>query len=208
MRPLRILIACECSGEVRQAFRSLGHRAWSCDLLPSEDNSTYHFCGDVRNWITPTWLEEWDAVIAFPPCTDLCVSGARHFAAKRADGRQQAAIEFFRLFTDLPIPTAIENPVGIMSSLWRKPEQIIQPWQFGHCEAKKTCLWLKGLPSLVPTGFIPKPACGYYDNQTPSGQNKLGPSSTRAADRSRTYPGIAQAMATQWSAYLLAQQTE
>ena len=199
MNPLRILVACECSGAVRRAFRSLGHRAWSCDLLPAEDGSEFHFCGDVQEYLSVTWLEEWDLVIAFPPCTDLCVSGARHFAAKRADGRQQAAIDFFMMFTRLTCPWAIENPVGIMSTRYRKPDQIIQPWQFGHAESKATCLWLNGLPSLVPTGFIPKPACGYYDNQTPSGQNKLGPSPTRAADRSRTYPGIAAAMADQWS---------
>ena len=175
---------------MRRAFRALGHRAWSCDLLPSEDDSTYHFCGDVRNWITPTWLEEWDAVIAFPPCTDLCVSGARHFAAKRADGRQQAAIDFFRLFTELPIPTAIENPVGVMSTYYRKPDQIIQPWQYGHGETKATCLWLNGLPKLVPTNVVEGREARIH---------RMAPSPTRAADRSRTYPGIAAAMADQWS---------
>ena len=190
MKPLRILVACECSGAVRRAFRALGHRAWSCDLLPSEDDSTYHFCGDVRNWITPTWLEEWDAVIAFPPCTDLCVSGARHFAAKRADGRQQAAINFFTMFTRLSCPWAIENPVGIMSTHYRKPDQIIQPWQFGHGETKATCLWLNGLPKLVPTNVVDGREARIH---------RMAPSPTRAADRSRTYPGIAAAMADQWS---------
>lgn len=190
MKPLRILVACECSGAVRRAFRALGHVAWSCDLLPAEDGSEFHFCGDVRNWISPTWLEEWDAVIAFPPCTDLCVSGARHFAAKRADGRQQAAIDFFMMFTRLTCPWAIENPVGIMSTHYRKPDQIIQPWQFGHGETKATCLWLNGLPKLVPTNVVEGREARIH---------RMGPSPTRAADRSRTYPGIAAAMADQWS---------
>ena len=190
MKPLRILVACECSGAVRRAFRALGHVAWSCDLLPAEDGSEFHFCGDVRNWISPTWLEEWDAVIAFPPCTDLCVSGARHFAAKRADGRQQAAIDFFTLFTRLSCPWAIENPVGIMSTHYRKPDQIIQPWQFGHGETKATCLWLNRLPKLVPTKVVEGREARIH---------RMAPSPTRAADRSRTYLGIAAAMADQWS---------
>lgn len=190
MNPLRILVACECSGAVRRAFRSLGHRAWSCDLLPAEDGSEFHFCGDVQEYLSVTWLEEWDLVIAFPPCTDLCVSGARHFAAKRADGRQQAAIDFFMMFTRLTCPWAIENPVGIMSTRYRKPDQIIQPWQFGHGETKATCLWLNGLPKLVPTNVVEGREARIH---------RMGPSPTRAADRSRTYPGIAAAMADQWS---------
>ena len=190
MNPLRILVACECSGAVRRAFRSLGHRAWSCDLLPAEDGSEFHFCGDVQEYLSVTWLEEWDLVIAFPPCTDLCVSGARHFAAKRADGRQQAAIDFFMLFTRLTCPWAIENPVGIMSTHYRKPDQIIQPWQFGHGETKATCLWLNGLPKLVPTKVVEGREARIH---------RMAPSPTRAADRSRTYPGIAAAMADQWS---------
>ena len=190
MKPLRILVACECSGAVRRAFRSLGHRAWSCDLLPAEDGSEFHFCGDVQEYLSVTWLEEWDLVIAFPPCTDLCVSGARHFAAKRADGRQQAAIDFFMMFTRLTCPWAIENPVGIMSTHYRKPDQIIQPWQFGHGETKATCLWLNRLPKLVPTNVVEGREARIH---------RMAPSPTRAADRSRTYPGIAAAMADQWS---------
>ena len=190
MKPLRILVACECSGAVRRAFRSFGHRAWSCDLLPAEDGSEFHFCGDVQEYLSVTWLEEWDLVIAFPPCTDLCVSGARHFAAKRADGRQQAAIDFFMMFTRLTCPWAIENPVGVMSTHYRKPDQIIQPWQFGHGETKATCLWLNGLPKLVPTSVVEGREARIH---------RMAPSPTRAADRSRTYPGIAAAMADQWS---------
>ena len=168
----------------------MGHTAWSCDLLPAEDGSEFHFCGDVREYLSVTWLGEWDLVIAFPPCTDLCVSGARHFAAKRADGRQQAAIDFFRLFTDLPIPTAIENPVGIMSTQYRKPDQIIQPWQFGHGETKATCLWLKGLPLLVPTDVVDGREARIH---------RMPPSADRWKERSRTFEGVANAMAAQWS---------
>lgn len=140
-------------------------------------------------------------IIAFPPCTDLCVSGARHFAAKRADGRQQASIDFFMLFANHPCPrVAIENPVGIMSKLWRKPDQIVQPWMFGEDASKATCLWLKGLQLLRETNRLPLPLGGRWANQTPSGQNKLGPSEQRARLRSKTYAGIAEAMAQQWAA--------
>lgn len=138
-------------------------------------------------------------VIAFPPCTDLSVSGARHFAAKRADGRQQRSIDFFMQFANCDAPrVAIENPVGIMSSQWRKPDQIIQPYQFGHDASKATCLWLKGLPLLAPTDVLPGGREVRRANQTPSGQNKLGPSPDRARLRAVTYSGIAAAMADQW----------
>jgi len=158
----------------------------------------YHFHADVKEVLAQQLY--WDLLIGHPPCTHIAVSGAAHFAAKRADGRQQEGIDFFMRFTRLDnIPhVCIENPVCIMSTLWRKPDQIIQPWQFGHPESKATCLWLKGLPKLVPTCVLPKPACGYWENQTPSGQNKLGPSKDRAAIRARTYSGIASAMANQW----------
>ena len=138
-------------------------------------------------------------IIAFPPCTHLAVSGARYFKAKQADGRQQEAIDFFMLFANADCEKIIiENPVGIMSSKYRKPDQIIQPWQFGHPESKATCLWLKGVEPLVPTNVLTKPANGIWNNQTPSGQNKLGPSPERAKIRSKTYSGIADAMAAQW----------
>lgn len=191
---MRILLACEVYGAVRDALIRRGHDAVSCDLLPSKSSGP-HIQGDVL----PHLGDGWDMMIAFPPCTHLAVSGARYFAAKRADGRQQAAIDFFMALANAPIPRiAIENPVGIMSSIWRKPDQIIQPWQFGHPESKATCLWLKALPKLLPTNALSAPASGRWANQTPSGQNKLGPSPDRAMIRSRTYQGIAEAMASQW----------
>ncbi len=176
---MRILIACEMSGVVREAFRAKGHDAWSCDILPSEM--------DVLSTIG---AGIWDMMIAFPPCTDLCVSGARWFADKQADGRQTAAIDFFMAMVNAPIPRiAIENPIGIMSLLYRKPTQIIQPWQFGHGETKATCLWLKGLPKLNHTKIV----------QGREGRIwKMAPSPERAKERSRTFAGIAQAMADQW----------
>lgn len=195
---MRALIACEESQAVCKAFRARGVEAWSCDLLPcSGGHPKWHIQGDVLEILG----QPWDMVLAFPPCTNLAVSGARHFAAKRADGRQQRSIEFFMRFANLDhVPrVAIENPVGIMSSLWRKPDQIIQPWQFGDDASKATCLWLKGLPLLTPTNILPGGRDVRRANQTPSGQNKLGPSPDRARLRSQTYPGIAAAMAEQWS---------
>jgi hypothetical protein len=187
-----ILIACEQSGTVRDAFRARGYDAVSCDIAAATGP---HYQGDVRDVL---YAEPWALVIAHPPCTDLAASGARWFPQKQADGRQAAAIEFFLEFARLPCFWAIENPVGIMSRLYRKPDQIIQPWQFGHAESKATCLWLRGLPQLVPTNVLPKPASGRWNNQTPSGQNKLGPSPDRWMLRSKTYTGIADAMADQW----------
>ena len=191
---MRVLIACEYSGAVRDAFLARGHDALSCDLLPS-DKPGPHYQGDVRDLLG----QHWDLMIAHPPCTDLAVSGARYFAEKRADGRQQRSIDFFMLLAEAEIPRiAIENPVCIMSSVWRKPDQIIQPWQFGHAESKATCLWLKGLKKLEPTDILSLPPSGHWQNQTPSGQNKLGPSADRWKLRSVTYSGIAKAMAEQW----------
>lgn len=186
VKTMRVLVACEFSGTVRDAFRALGHDAMSCDLLPTEVEGP-HYQGDVRDVIGSGW----DMMLAFPPCTHLCVSGARHFAAKRADGRQAEAIDFFMVFArEHHIPRiCIENPVGIMSTLWRRPDQIIQPWQFGHGETKATCLWLRGLPRLVPAHIV-------------SGREgrvwKMPPSPSRARERSRTFQGIADAMAAQW----------
>ncbi len=187
----RVLVACEYSGRVRQAFRHLGHDAWSCDLLDAEDGSPHHFKGDA---LLLANAESWDLMIAHPPCTHLAVSGARHFAAKRADGRQQEAIDFFMALARAPIPRiALENPVSIISSVWRKPDQIIQPWQFGHGETKATCLWLKGLPPLVPTNIV--------DGREPR-VHRMSPGPDRWKERSRTYQGIADAMAAQWGAVL------
>ncbi len=190
---MNVLVACEFSGIVRDAFRARGHNAVSCDLEPSERPGP-HIQGDVLEIIDA----DRDLVIAHPPCTHLAVSGARYFAEKRADGRQQAASVFFMRFAHVRGSFAIENPVGIMSSVWRKPDQIIHPWQFGHPESKATCLWLQGVPPLRPTNVLPRPESGRWRNQTPSGQNNLGPSEDRAKIRSRTYQGIADAMAQQW----------
>ncbi len=182
--PKRILVACEESQSVTKAFRALGHEAYSCDLQPcSGGHPEWHVQGDVTKFLN----EPWDIVVAFPPCTHLASSGARYFREKRRDGRQADAIKFFMLFTGLACPHAIENPVGIMSTLYRKPDQIIQPWQFGHPESKATCLWLHELPKLTETNILPIPPSGRWNNQTPSGQNKLGPSPNRAKNRSKTW---------------------
>lgn len=188
---MRVLIACEYSGRVRDAFIARGHDAISCDLLPT-DSPGPHYHGDVFDIIG----DGFDLMIAHPPCTHLAVSGARHFAEKRADGRQQEAIDFFMTLARADIPRiAIENPVCIMSSVWRKPDQIIQPWQFGHGETKATCLWLKGLPLLTPTDVV----SGRDDRI-----HKMPPSADRWKLRSTTYQGIADAMARQWG-FMLAQ---
>jgi len=184
---MRVLVACEYSGRVRQAFRDLGHDAWSCDLLESEDNSDHHYQCDVFDVIN----EGWDLMIAHPPCTDLAVSGARHFAEKIADGRQQRALDFVQALMDAPIEKiAIENPISVISSKIRKPDQIIQPWQFGHGETKATCLWLKNLPLLKPTDIV---------DGREARVHKMSPGPNRWKERSRTYEGIAKAMAEQWS---------
>ena len=182
---MRVLIACEYSGAVRDAFTRGGHDAMSCDLLPAETPGQ-HYQGDVRDVLDYPW----DLMIAHPPCTHLSVSGARHFAEKRMDGRQQSAVSFFMALARAPIPKiAIENPVCIMSSMWRKPDQIIQPWQFGHGETKATCLWLKGLLPLRPTDVVEG-----RENRI----HRMPPSVDRWKERSRTFQGIAEAMAEQW----------
>jgi len=182
---MRVLVACECSGKVRDAFIAKGHEAMSCDLLPT-DRPGPHYQGDVFDVIDYPW----DMMIAFPPCTHLSVSGARHFEAKRMDGRQQAAVSFFMKLAKCDIPIkSIENPFSIMSTMWRKPDQIIQPWMFGHGETKATCLWLEGLPKLEPTNIVEGRADRIH---------KMPPSEDRAKLRSETYDGIALAMADQW----------
>ena len=187
---MRVLVACEYSGAVRRAFRARGHDAWSCDLLPSEDDSPHHIQGDVVKWLDVGW----DLAICHPPCTDLSVSGARHFAAKIADGRQGRALDFVRLLMAAPIPRiAIENPISVISSKIRKPDQIIQPWHFGHGETKATCLWLKGLPKLVPTNIV---------DGREARVHRMPPSPDRWKERSRTYAGIAAAFADQWGAVI------
>jgi hypothetical protein len=182
---VKVLVACEFAGRVRDAFIAKGHDAVSCDILPTESLGPHHQ-GDV----IPLLSQGWDMMIAFPPCTHLAVSGARHFAQKRADGRQQQGIDFFMCIASTDIPkVAIENPIGIMSRLWRKPDQIIQPWQFGHGETKATCLWLRGLPLLQPTCVV---------EQREPKVHRMPPSKDRWKKRSMTYTGIAQAMADQW----------
>lgn len=247
---MRVLIACEYSGTVRDAFASLGHEAWSCDLLPT-DAPGLHYQGDVRNllegWVPvrhqcecdpegdgvcmlsgadtslcpclgpcqdgieyreteqglfgrPAASPQWDLMVAHPPCTYLCSSGL-HWNTRRPEraAETESALDFVRLLLAAPISRiALENPIGCISTRIRKPDQTIQPWQFGHPESKATCLWLKGLPPLVPTNILPLPESGRWANQTPSGQNKLPPSADRWKIRSATYPGIAKSMAIQW----------
>lgn len=182
---MRVLVACEFSGVVRQAFRDRGHDAWSCDLLPAEDGSPHHFRGDVFD---RPMFEHWDMMIAHPPCTHLAVSGARWFKDK-LDG-QKAALDFVRDLLSVHIyRIALENQISIISSRIRKPNQIIQPWQHGHGETKATCLWLKNLPKLVPTNVV--------DGRQPR-VHYASPGPNRWKERSRTLPGIASAMADQW----------
>ena len=203
---MNILVACEVSGAVRDAFRAHGHEAWSNDLEGNEPRGkypNYHLAGDVR-W----FLDQpapggapWDVLIAFPPCTYLCVSGLHWNKRRPARALEtEAALAFALELAHAPIPRiAIENPVGCLSTRWRKPDQIIQPWQFGDDASKATCLWLKNLPALTHTNVLPGGRTARRANQTASGQNKLGPSPERAALRAVTYPGIANAMAAQLS---------
>jgi site-specific DNA-cytosine methylase len=182
---MKILVACEFSGIVREAFRAKGHEVFSCDLLPSEDgNKEFHLQGDVLRYLGGGW----DLMIAHPPCTHLAVSGARWFEGKQKERRE--AIKFFMALVEAPIPKiAIENPIGIISNVFRKPDQIIQPWMFGHGETKATCLWLKNLPKLEPSNIVEGREQRVF---------REPPSPNRWKNRSRTYPGIAQAMAEQW----------
>ena len=194
MEKLKVLIGCEYSGRVRQAFRNLGHDAWSCDLLESEDGSPFHIVGDIL----PLLSQKWDLAIFHPPCTDLAVSGAAWFKEKIADGRQQRALDFVRLLMDADISRiVVENPVSVISSKIRKPDQIVQPWMFGHKEQKATCLWLKGLPKLRETNNV-KAEMMLLPKRERERLHYLPPSPTRWKERSRTYQGIANAMAEQW----------
>jgi len=181
---MRVLVGCEYSGRVRQAFRNIGHDAWSCDLLESEDGSPFHIQGDV----IPLLSEDWDLAIFHPPCTHLAVSGSRWFKDKVKE--QAEALAFVQTLMDAPIPMiAIENPISVISSRIRKPDQIIQPWQFGHGETKATCLWLKGLPKLTPTNIVEGREARVH---------RMSPGPDRWKERSRTYQCVADAMAAQW----------
>lgn len=190
---MRVLVACEFSGIVRDAFRACGHDAWSCDLLPTEADPRWHYTADallcVQSWahmFDP--LLPWDLLIAHPPCTHLAVSGARWFKEKQKE--QESALAFVRGLLGAPVARiALENPIGIISSRIRRPDQIIQPWQFGHGETKATCLWLKNLPKLIPTEIV--------EGRTPR-VHFVSPGPERWKERSRTLPGIANAMAQQW----------
>jgi site-specific DNA-cytosine methylase len=195
---VKVLIACEFSGTVREAFAKLGHDAWSCDLEPTEMPGN-HYQGDVIDILA----DGWDLMIAHPPCTHLAVSGARHFEQKRKDGRQQQGIDLFMQIINAPIPKiAVENPVGIMSTIYQKPNQIIEPYEYGHNCTKKTCLWLKELPLLKPTNIVDKGdvwvaksgkrmSQWYYDSS-------CLPPKEREKMRNKTFQGIADAMANQW----------
>jgi len=197
---MRVLLACEESQAVCKEFRQLGHEAYSNDILEaSGNNPEWHLQGDVRNYLE----QDWDLIIAFPPCTDLASSGAAWFEQKRKDGRQQASIDFFMLFTQLKCEkVVIENPVGIMSNIYRKPDQIIQPYQFGDPYEKRTCLWLKGVPLLKPTNVVkPESRTVYTSGRTmPTWYAEAWgkPKAVRSRIRSTTFTGIAKAMATQW----------
>ena len=197
--PVRVLVACEFSGAVRDAFAARGHDAWSCDLLPT-DVPGQHYQGLIQDFLARD-QRPFDLMIAHPPCTYLAVSGL-HWNTKRPERAAQTeeALSFVRwLLDETGIPrVALENPIGCISSRIRKPDQIIQPWQFGHDASKATCLWLKGLPLLQPTDVLPGGRQARRANQTASGQNKLSPSPDRWKLRSLTYPGIARAMAQQW----------
>lgn len=196
---MKILVACEESQAVCIELRKLGHEAYSCDIEPcSGGHPEWHLQQDVL----PLLENKWDMIIAFPPCTDLAVSGAKWFKEKKADGRQQNSVDFFMEFARCKCDkVAIENPVGIMSTRWRKPDQIINPWEFGHAEQKKTCLWLKGLPKLEPTNIV-------YEEMMQLPKNRrerlhyLPPGADRAKIRSKTFSGIAKAMAAQWAGNL------
>lgn len=209
---MNILVACEESQEVCKAFREKGHNAYSCDIIDcSGGRPEWHIKRDVLEILEPKYhtgcpyekaihfttvtgkkecIYKWDMIIAFPPCTDPAVSGARWFEEKRKDGRQAAAIDFFMKFANVDCERiAIENPIGIMSKQYRKPEQIIQPWQFGHGEQKATCLWLKNLPKLKPTNIVDGREQRVW---------RMAPGPERAKERSKTFHGIALAMAEQW----------
>jgi site-specific DNA-cytosine methylase len=192
---MKVLVACEESQAVTIELRKLGHEAYSCDI---EECSGGHPEWHLQEDVIPLLEKEWDMIIAFPPCTDLAVSGAAWFEQKRKDGRQQASVEFFMKFANVKCKrVSIENPVGIMSTQWRKPDQIVQPYEYGHMEQKKTCFWLKGLPKLVETENV-KEQMLLLPKKERERMHYMSPGPERAKLRSKTFPGIAKAMAMQW----------
>ena len=192
------VVLCEQSGVVSAAFRQRGIECWSCDIQETEGDLQFHIIGDA---ISVAWGYDWDFAIMHPPCTDTSVSGARHFAAKRADGRQQRSLGFIKALWNAPIPIkALEQPVSISGTvIGRKADQVIQPWQYGHGETKATCLWLEGFPRLTPTDIVPGREARVF---------RMPPSPDRAKLRSKTYQGIADAMARQWGDFLLARDVD
>jgi hypothetical protein len=191
---MKVLVACEFSGTVRRAFRALGHDAWSCDLLPADDNSPHHIQGDVLDVLG----DAWDLMVAHPPCTHLAVSGARWFPLKRRE--QAEGLEFVRALLNAPIERiAVENPVSVISSMLRPADQLIQPWQFGHGETKATCLWLKNLPLLKATNVVEGREARVH---------RMAPGPDKWRERSVTYSGIAEAMAQQWGSTTVGVQGE
>lgn len=207
--PLRVVILFESSGVIREAFRALGHDAWSCDLQPADDGSPYHFQCDAREVL----MAKWDMVGMHPPCTFLCGSGLHWNDRGRGWERTDEALRLVRQLMSQDVPWYLENPVGIISTRIRECAQTIQPYEFGEDASKATCLWLNYLPLLKPTRRVPGRLVEFptgsglfverWANQTDGGQNRLAPSKDRWKERSRTYPGIAAAMAEQWSSYLV-----
>ncbi len=207
-KKLKVLVACEESQVVCKAFRKQGHEAYSCDIEPCSGNHPeWHIQDDVLKHLD----DGWDMIIAFPPCTHLACSGARYFKEKRKDGRQQKGINFFMQFTKLKCRFAIENPIGIMSTYYRKPDQIIQPYQFGDPHMKSTCLWLNGLPKLIPTNIVEPEMTVYKNSGKPVSKHHYDtfflPKKERAKARSKTFPGIAEALATQYIAFIKSEMT-
>jgi len=200
MVELKILVGCETSGEVRESFRSLGHDAWSLDIYGSDDASDFHIIGDVKEHL----YMGWDIIILHPPCTALAVSGNRYYGKggpKHSERllAQEWTVDLWFKATGACPHVAMENPVG---DLPLGASQYIQPYEYGHAESKKTCLWLHGLPRLRPENIVKLPDRGFWDNQTPSGQNKIPPIKDRAKLRSKTYSGVAKAMANQWGTFV------
>ena len=204
---MRVLVACEYSATVRDAFLARGHDAWSCDILPTTGDPGRHIEGDALAVLDGGW----DLIVAHPPCTHLAASGAQYWPEKRADGRQQAAIDFFLAIYNAPCPrVAVENPVGVMGTVFRKADQIVQPWMFGDPFNKKTCFWLRGLPALTPTNIV-EPTHNWGTNSYRSGSRKksaLPSLKWSGHDRSKSFAGIAEAMAEQWGRAVAAEQPD